>query len=132
MREPTFSRTDFVASRAQWDEGKFSDEWKPWRHRAAMRGMIYPPEGTRFDQWDDDSPSQRAILIRAIRETPELLGRAIDRSRSWGQVIGYLLVELNGQADLIERRERERARLDPDPREATVTIKRILERIGNS
>lgn len=126
----TYNRVDWEAALAQWDAGKFSDEWKPYRHQAAMRGMIYPPEGTRYDQWDDDEPSQRAMLVRAIRETPTLLGVCIDRSRSWGEVVARLIRVRDDWRE--EQRRRVAVRPDPDPREATVSIRHILERIWNS
>src|SRR5512146_1944784 len=93
MSGPTFSRSHWEAALQAWQDGEFSDEWKPWRHEAAMRGMIYPPEGTKWDSWEDDEPSQRAMLIRAIRETPSLLHTAIARSRSWYDVIAYIVRE---------------------------------------
>lgn len=86
----TYSREAFLAAKAAWETGDFSEEWTAYRVRAADRGMLYPPEGTRWDSWEDDSPSQRAMLVRAIRETPALLISAIDRSRSWYEVIEKL------------------------------------------
>ena len=62
----TFSSTHWQAALDAWTAGDFSDEWRPYRHEAAMRGMIYPPEGTRFDSWDDPEPSQRALLARPL------------------------------------------------------------------
>jgi hypothetical protein len=131
----TFNRVDWEAALGEWEAGEFSDEWKPFRHQAAMRGMIYPPSGTRWDSWEDDEPSQRAILIRAIRETPALLRRCIDRSRSWSEVVAKVIAEIDELRDEAWRqtRQAERDRYDdPDPREATVAIKHLLERIGNS
>src|SRR3990172_3640659 len=88
---PTFRREDLQRARQAWADGEFSDEWRDVRHQAAMRGMIYPPAGSQWDSWEDDSPSQRAILIRAIRETPELLRRCIARASSWDGVIALLI-----------------------------------------
>jgi len=130
----TFSREAWNEAQRLWTEGEFSDEWKAVRHQAAMRGFIYPPEGTRWDSWEDDAPSQRAMLIRAIRETPSLLSRCIAGSRSWADVIAKLIAERDELRD-DGWRETRRAELEcdePDPREATVSIRRILERIGNS
>jgi hypothetical protein len=102
-----------------------------------MRGMIYPPEGSKWDSWEDDQPSQRAMLIRAIRDTPRLLETAIDRSRSWGDVISYVLTrrdewreELNvrvRQAE-VDARSQDRTRY----RGAMSSIHKILERIWES
>jgi len=104
----TFSREQFEASRSAWEAGDFSAEWKPWRHLAAMEaGIIFPPDGTAWDSWDDDSPSQRAILIRAIRETPDALRSAIRSPgvRSWGDVIERVIGHRIRLAEYVERRE---------------------------
>lgn len=131
MTERTFSGTHWNAALAAWESGDFSDEWKDYRHEAAMRGMIYPPEGSKWDSWDDDNPSERAMLIRAIRETPDLLTRAIAERKSWAGVVAYVLRERDDWAAQGKRRERVE-RDEPDPREATVALKRIIERIRES
>jgi hypothetical protein len=131
----TFSRSDWDAALRAWDEGEFSDEWKPVRHQAAMRGMLYPPDGTRWDSWEDDEPSQRAQLIRAIRETPGILARAIAHSKTWYEVIAYV----NARRDEV-RRELDfeeaaiaRRRVDEDrPVESAAALKAILNRISDS
>lgn len=85
---PTYTLEQIEEAKAAWDD--FSDEWSPWRQMAATGpGIIYPPDGTKWDQWDDAHPSQRAMLIRAIRETPDLLRWAIRgvKSPSWSSVI---------------------------------------------
>jgi hypothetical protein len=84
----TYGRDAYLEADRLWRD--FSDEWDPWRLLAAERGMLYPPSGTALDQWDDDEPSQRAMLIRAIRESPTLLGMAIGSSSSWGEVVAYV------------------------------------------
>jgi hypothetical protein len=95
---------------------------------AAMEaGIIYPPEGTGWDQWDDDHPSQRAILIRAIRETPVLLERCIREARqpSWAVVIEALLHGRDAmRSDIIEKRG---SRLDASPDEASRLLGRIRD-----
>lgn len=126
----TYSSEHWTASLDAWTAGNFSAEWKPYRHQAAMKGIIYPPEGTEYDSWEDDQPSQRAILIRAIRETPTLLTRAIEHSRSWGAVIGYIIRERDEWR--AELRRVSPLRDEPDAREATVSLKRIIDRIGQS
>lgn len=78
----TFSREDVQAANAAWVEGGFDPRWQAFRELASGRGILYPPSGTKRDSWEDDAPSQRAILWRAIDETPELLRRCILRSRS--------------------------------------------------
>lgn len=133
--ERTFSREHWLASLDAWKDGEFSDEWKPYRHAAAMRGMIYPPEGTKWDSWEDDDPSERAMLIRAIRETPKLLSASIAQSRSWSEVVARVTRARDEWREDLTRRERAAAHErgdEPDPREATKAIKHILDRIGAS
>lgn len=87
----TYSQSNWTDALRAWDDGEFSDEWRDVRHTMAMQGCIYPPAGTRWDSWDDDAPSQRAILIRAIRETPMLLGGCVKGAHSWSVVIDRLM-----------------------------------------
>lgn len=130
----TFSRARWEEARAAWDAGEFSDEWAPFRERAARHGFIFPPAGTRWDNWEDDQPSQRAMLIRAIRETPELLRRCIDGASSWSDVIGQLI----GLRDVwredvgIRISEIERLRRDerPSRRQAMESFGSIARRIA--
>jgi hypothetical protein len=90
-KEPRYTQETWLASDAQWRAGRFGPEWSDWRGMAAKAGIIFPPSGSPDDPWSADSPSQRAILIRAIRETPRLLKRAIPGASSWSDVIGRLL-----------------------------------------
>ena len=126
----TFSRSDWDAAQDAWCD--FSPEWREVRHQAAMRGMLYPPSGTKWDSWDDDEPSQRAILIRAIRETPELLSRCIDRSRSWHDVVQKLIAERDGVRRNVDDAERLLHFDKPTDRQAVTALKSILQRIWNS
>ena len=131
----TFNRSDWEAALAEWAAGDFSDEWKPFRHAAAMRGMIYPPNGSKWDSWDDAVPTQRSVLIRAIRETPQMLMGIIGKSRSWSEVIDRLIraiEELREESwraeklDIVDRAE------DPTGPEATAALAAILARINDS
>jgi len=129
----TFKRADLDEAERRWQAGRFSDEWRPFRHQAAMRGFIFPPEGDRFDSWEDDEPSQRAILIRAIRETPALLDQCIARSRSWAQVIALLTRERDAwreQDDLEARDEEWRRRDEPTRSQAIEAYRAIADRIA--
>lgn len=133
----TFTRSELDAARDAWDEGDFSDEWRDIRHYAVMGGLIYPPSGTKWDSWGDDEPSQRAILIRAIRETPTTLRRCIRGATSWGMVIDRLLHTLNDEwAEEIAAKERQAARRkaedSPTYRETVQSIGAIMRRIGDS
>ena len=131
----TYSKSAFDEARALWSSGHFSDEWKPYRHQAAMRGFIYPPEGTALDSWTDDLPSQRAMLIRAIRESPQLMTAAISRSNSWGEVVAFVIRRRDDMREELDDRDREIARRQyekRDHREAPMSLKAILTRIGDS
>ena len=131
----TFSQEHWSGALEAWTDGEFSDEWKPYRHQAAMRGMIYPPEGTKWDSWEDDEPSQRAMLIRGIRETPTLMHEAISRSRTWGDVVAYIIHRRDEWRDELADKDRETARRhldEPDARQATSSLKAIIERIADS
>ena len=130
----TYTRSDLERSWREWDEGDFSNEWRDVRHRAAMGGIIFPPEGTKWDAWDDDAPSQRAILIRAIRETPKLLDRCIVGASSWYEVVARLTRardEWRDQQHMTERDALDR-RDDPDHRESVMALSSILKRIEDS
>jgi hypothetical protein len=130
----TVSASAWSEAQAAWIAGEFSDEWKPWRHKAAMDcGIVYPPSGTNLDSWEDDSPSQRAILIRAIREQPGLLSTCFRGSKSWSDIIG----KLTRRRD--EIREDSRALLVcrevddvPSSREAAKSLQQIIQRIADS
>lgn len=86
----TYSAAEWQAAQAAWVEGEFSAEWRELRHTMAMQGCIFPPAGSKWDSWEDEQPSQRAVLIRAIRETPALLTRCAKGARTWSQVIERL------------------------------------------
>jgi hypothetical protein len=132
----TFSQADWTESLQRWEDGKFSPEWREYRHQAAMRGIIFPPEGERWDSWEDDNPSQRAILIRAIRETPKLVKEAIFQARSWDGVIAYIVRRRDEWREELDAKDREVARQReadrPPHREAVQTIASILERIDHA
>lgn len=131
----TFSRAAFDEAARLWADGEFSDEWKPYRHRAAMRGFIYPPDGTKWDSWSDDEPSQRAMLVRAIRETPKLLEAAIDRSGSWGEAIAFLLArrdEWRDELDVVDREIAHRRHGESTRVTSAMSLKAIITRIGQS
>lgn len=132
MTGRTFSRDAWNEAQDLWKAGEFSDEWRKVRHAAAMRGMLYPPEGTKWDSWDDDAPSQRAMLIRAIRESPALLDVAVSKSRTWGEVIAYLI---RRRDDWRAEMDAQRRLIDFDkttPKQAVMSIAAILDRIDQS
>jgi hypothetical protein len=106
----TFTREQLDASRAAWDAGEFGPEWREWRHLAAMQaGIIDAPQGTRWDSWTDDEPSERAIIVRAIRETPTALRRALTSGRchTWAQVVREMVMLRDRFGEDADRREHE-------------------------
>jgi hypothetical protein len=131
----TFDRVTFLAARRAWDEGEFGWQWQHIRRIAADRGFIFPPEGTRHDNRDAASPSQRSIVWSAIEENPTELERIVRRSDSWNQVVdGIFGMErrLADDASFSESSAKwEREQL-PTGREATSSIGSILKRIADS
>ena len=100
-----------------------------------MGGLIWPPDGTKWDSWEDDNPSQRAILIRAIRETPRLLDKCVVGARSWSDVIANLLKERDDwrvRNNFAARDQEWDRRDDITHREAVTALGSILQRIDDS
>jgi hypothetical protein len=134
-----YTREQMDAARAAWDEGDFSSEWHDWRHLAAMEGgIISAPAGSAWDSWADDDPSERAILIRAIRETPELLAEAIRAPGppTWAKVVARLVGRRDEMREEVTRDEREadreRERRSTASREAAYRLREILDVIKDS
>ena len=133
MNERTYRREDIERSRRQWAD--FSDEWAEYRSIAARSGILFPPDGTKWDTWEDDEPSQRAILIRAIRETPELLRAAIIGAPSWGVVVRRLLRgrdQMRDDANLRDKDDAWARRDELGPRQALQTVAEILSKMRDS
>lgn len=131
----TFSRETFLESKAAWDGGEFGPEWHFYRQLAADRGFLYPPSGTRWDSFEDDQPSQRAMIYRAIDETPGLLADIIRKSHSWHDVIARLTQgrdSMREDADLRERQDRWDRQDEITPPQALQTIAAIVYRIKDS
>ena len=128
----TYRREDLTASRRAWDEGDFGPEWRPYRELAGHNGLLYPPSGTKWDSWEDERPSQRALLFRALVDTPRLLRGALIGSRTWSQVLTKLLLDrdaLRARADQIGRVTSDERAPEPTRRAAFETIRQILRRI---
>lgn len=126
----TYSRTDWLAARDAWDD--FSGEWTPYREAAAQRGMLYPPSGSRFDSWDDPKPSQRAILYRAMADTPAALMDAIHESRSWGEVVGKVMADMHDRREYVRMAEEDAAWARKQYRGPMQSIAEILTRFKDS
>lgn len=122
--ERTFSRETWIEAMAAWEAGGYGPEWADWRLLAAKAGIIFPPDGTAEDSWGDDSPSQRAMVIRAIRETPTLLRAAIEAPgvRSWFDVLARLLGDLGEMAAGVRRAEAEWTREKGRPAEPIASV----------
>lgn len=106
----TYSKADWDAAQVAWTALRLPDEWKPWRHMAAMEaGIIAAPEGSIWDSWADEDPSQLALLTRAIRDTPDVLRSALrsPNVHSWSAVIAIVTRHRDDRLEDVERRERE-------------------------
>ena len=130
----TYSRADWDAAQASWHG--FSPEWRDLRHAMAMQGVIFAPSGTEWDSWEDDSPSQRAMLIRAIREQPTLLMGCARGAHSWQKLLERLLERRDDWREEIAEREAEAARVRlaerPVSRTAPQSLASILKRVADS
>lgn len=102
----TFRSTDWRSAQQAWADGEFGYQWQKYRAIAAERGFIFPPAGTRHDDRDVESPSQRAIVWRAIEDNPTELERIVRRSSSWSQVVDGIIgleARLREDADEADR-----------------------------
>ncbi len=131
----TYSRDAWLEAQALWDDGEYGYRWGTVRKLAKDRGFIYPPTGTIHDSREADNPSQRAIIYHALEDNPGNVEAIVRRSRSWSQVVdGIFGLEAQLAAGVAER-ERDEAwqrKDEPDGREATMTLKAIFDRIGDS
>lgn len=116
----------------------FGPEWTYWRKLAASEaGILEPPEGSEWDSWEVHDPSERAIIIRAIRETPSLLERAIraEGAPTWSRVVALLVRSRDAMRDRLDERlkaEADERRSEPSPRDATRSLKDILTVLADS
>lgn len=135
MNGRTYRREDLEAARAAWAELKLTADWDEIRRLAAERGMLFPPPGTRWDQWDDPEPTQFALVARAFWDTYSTLIEVIGRSSSWSQAVGRLMSDRDRRrddADLRDRDDEWRRRDEPQPIEAMQSIAGIVGRIRDS
>ena len=133
---PTFDRETWQRAVAAWDAGRFGPEWSDWRRLAARAGIIFPPIGSPDDSWADARPSQRAMVVRAIRETPRLLRWALTRPgiRSWADVIEHLLTGRDAMALDADQRDAEwqatKARRTAPPEHIGGSLTTIVDSLG--
>lgn len=109
QRPRTYTQEQWSEAQAAWAAGEYrADFWREWRHLAATAaGIIAAPRGTRWDSWGDDDPSERALIARAIDESPSLLRSILrgGRVHSWAQVVRLLVQERDDMAESATRRE---------------------------
>ncbi len=91
----TYSADDWRRAQQAWVAGEFGPEWDDVRAAARARGFIFPPSGSRHDSIEDNPPSQRAIVHRAIEDTPLALLLTVRSSRSWSHVVDRLIASSN-------------------------------------
>ena len=129
----TVDRATYLAAQASWAD--FGADWMPLRRQATERGILFAPSGSRHDDREAESPSQRAIIYGALRDNPAELRAIVARSGSWSQVVDRIiglesrLRQDAGDAERDAGWEREQA---PTYREAVVSIAAIVRRIGES
>jgi len=131
----TFDRDTFLAARRAGDDGEFGWQWQRFRRLAADQGFIYPPTGTRHDDREVESPSQRAIVWAAIEENPTELERIIRRSHSWSQVVDQIIGmerRMAEEASFAESSARWDREQTPTHREAVMSIGQVMSRIASS
>lgn len=129
----TFDRATFDAAQRSWDG--YGSEWQAIRRLAAEQGVIYAPEGTEWDDRDAASPSQRAIIWRALGDNPQKLTALVRRSRSWGQVVSGVIGMESNLRETADEADRDTAWIrkdEPDHRQSAMTLKAILGRLADS
>lgn len=135
MTGRTYSREAFLEAKHLWESGEFGWQWNRIRRMAAERGYIYPPTGSRHDDREGEAPTQRAIVWRALEDNPRKLEAIVGRARSWSEVVDQIIgLEVRLARDAYDgERDLAWARKDElDGRQATLALKAILTRIGDS
>jgi hypothetical protein len=131
----TYDRATFLAAREAWDTGDFGWQWQAIRRIAAERGFLYPPSGSVHDDREVESPSQRAIIWRALIDNPTRTEAIVRRSYSWSQVVdGIIGLEDRLRRELVEveRDEAWERKDEPTHKEAAMRLGAIIRRIGDS
>lgn len=129
----TYSRDEFMKAAKAWED--YGPEWAEVKRLAANRGMLFPPVGTRHDDREVESPSQRAIVYRALADNPSGLLRIIGQCSSWYEVIGRIIgleARLREECDWDERDIEFDRKERPTHRDAVMTLSGIIKRIGDS
>lgn len=129
----TYDRQTIEAARDSWVG--FGWQWQSLRRIAADRGFLYAPSGSSHDDRDAESPSQRAIVWRALVDNPTTTETIVRRSRSWSQVVDGIIGLESTLRDDADERTRDvdwERKGHPTGRQATSSLKAILDRIGDS
>lgn len=131
----TYSRSEWQAAQQAWRDLNVSSEWGPVIELARQSGMLYPPAGTHFDEWNDPEPSQWAVVCREFYDYRAKLEEAIRASRSWREVVAWILHDRSWREELGALSEKDAAwakAQEPTPREAAETIGSFLRKIADS
>lgn len=97
----TYKADAFLKARDEWES--FGPEWDRIRAAAAQSGYIFPPSGTELDDRDAESPSQRAIVYRALMDRPRETEAIVRRSSSWSEVVTRIFdSEARRRAEVVE------------------------------
>ncbi len=125
----TYSGSQMAAAERAWDS--YSGDWDQWHELVKEVGIIFPPSGYLGDSCDGPQPSQRAIIVRAMTDTPDLLRWAIlGAEPSWRSIVARLfsgLDEMREQADVLDAAD-ERRHFDEQP--SHDEARKALERMG--
>lgn len=123
----TYSPATWFAVNQAWATGGYGSRWDRIRMAAAERGFAYPPKGTADDDRDDESPSPRAIIWRALTDNPKQLEAIVWRSTSWYDVVHRIV----GLEERLRMEAEHGAAVDETPtrREAMSSLAAILRRI---
>ena len=81
----TYKADTFLKAKEEWRS--FGPEWDRIRAAAAQSFSVFPPAGTELDDRDAESPSQRAIVYRALMDRPRETEAIVRRSSSWSEVV---------------------------------------------
>lgn len=130
----TYDRATLQAAKEAWESGEYGWQWQRIRRIAAEQGFLYPPTGSRHDDRDSESPSQRAIIWRALEDNPRELEAIVRRASSWSGVVDRIIgleSRLRTDADYADR-DREFDDDRPTHVQAAMSLAAILTRISDS
>lgn len=131
----TYDRDTYVRACAAWEDGEFGSEWAEVRRISWEHGFPFPPVGTSFDQFDDDQPSQRAIVYQWLDWRPSDTTRIVAQSTSWFEVVRKLAAlgeRVRDDANLADKDAAWAKAQLPTAREASAAIASTFERVASS